>query len=174
MSKAYNASQPRDPQGTSTGGQWSSGQLNAIESAARKGAGVAHTGLITDESARLDIFDELKVSRDEGAIKSEARQEIEAAVGDYGNDLFVQRNAQSDIVAAASFYKDGTSLIINHIGSSQAGEGLVVIKQLEQIARERGATRLEVWSRMAARDYWQAIGFAPLGNSANKFTRNIP
>lgn len=37
---AYNPNQPRDPKGTPTGGQWTSGQLNKIENAARKAAGL--------------------------------------------------------------------------------------------------------------------------------------
>jgi len=42
MTKAYNASQPRDPQGTSTGGRWTGS--SAAVAAARRAAGVRKFG----------------------------------------------------------------------------------------------------------------------------------
>lgn len=58
MTKAFNESQPRDPRGSSTGGQWSSEQLDAIESAARKSAGALprRTGLTSKDEHLYNLY----------------------------------------------------------------------------------------------------------------------
>ena len=66
----YNPNQPRDPEGVPTGGQWTGDQLNAIEKAARKAAGL---GLIKSDFKPTE--------RDIIAMGSEGEKAIRKATG---------------------------------------------------------------------------------------------
>ena len=135
----------------------------------------------TDDSKRMDVFDELKMGKDEEP-KNAGMQEIHSAVGDVTNNLYIKRDSQGHIIAAASYSIDGgynmnghdVSMVhINHIGSIQAGEGMSLVKTLEDYGKKQGAKGMVLESRYEARDYWVKTGFSLMGNSANRFMKKI-
>jgi hypothetical protein len=173
---SYNPSQPRDKNG-----EWA-----VVAGAARKAAGVLQSGVMfaKDKNSRDALAEEMIpiVRKAAGTGSYSSATEMYAASNDYLCDVYIKRNPEGKIIAAASFSfdngwnidgKEVSMLHIGHIGSLQAGEGLRIISALEKIGKERGAVGLTLESRLAAREYWAKTGFQLVGNSANRYMRKF-
>ena len=78
----YNPNQPRDPAGEPTGGQWTSAQLNTIDRAARKAAGIVSFGEGNKEAVKF-------ISKETGAkIMRDNNAEFDPVLGYTQNYIF--------------------------------------------------------------------------------------
>lgn len=154
------------------GNQWTEGQVIKSD----------------DEKARQDLYYEVKGSSifkdlngydkespslDDGDNKVASSQEILSAVRDLTNDVYVKRSQSGEIIGAASYYLDGDTMVINHMGSKQKGVGRSMVNSIIDIAKEEGAATIRADARVGARSFWDHIGFKLRGNSANSYEMKL-
>jgi hypothetical protein len=116
----YNPNQPRDPAGTETGGQWTSGRLSRFSAAVNRGAGLPPSG-----SGFRAVFG----YKDAGGIGGGTVHSTELVRGENGK-LYIKKNYQTSNSTDATMYTPqaevSAAIIAENLGIDNVPETILL------------------------------------------------